>query len=166
MNTADRSIALLDTALRRRFAFIELMPNYELLNDIIETEGLKISLKRLLMGINQKIRTVLGKNGRNLQIGHAYLLKKEGVPFHNIDSFSITLRQDIIPLLEEYCYGDYEMLAKILGSKIVNINEELINEKLFQAENWDQLLKNLVEEYPEISEEELEEEKEDDEEEN
>lgn len=81
-------------------------------------------------------------------------------------SFSITLRQDIIPLLEEYCYGDYEMLAKILGRKIVNINEELINEKLFQAENWDQLLKNLVEEYPEISEEELEEEKEDDEEEN
>ncbi len=166
MNTADRSIALLDTALRRRFAFIELMPNYELVNDIIEIEGLKISLKRLLMGINKKIRKVLGKDGRNLQIGHAYLLKKEGIPLHNIESFSITLRQDIIPLLEEYCYGNYEMLAKILGKKIVKLNEELIDEKLFQTENRDQLLKTLVEQYPEIKELELKEEKEDDEEEN
>ncbi|MHA1250404.1 MAG: McrB family protein [Candidatus Helarchaeota archaeon] len=164
MNTADRSIALLDTALRRRFAFIEFMPNYNLLNSTIETEGLKISLKKFLISINQKIRTDLGKDGRNLQIGHAYFLKKEEIPIHNIDSFSIILRQDIIPLLEEYCYGDYEMLANILGKKIVNVKEELINEELFQIEHGDQLLNTLVEKYPQIVEELKDDMEEDDEE--
>lgn len=148
MNTADRSIALLDTALRRRFAFIELMPDYSLFTETLEREDLIISLRIWLLSVNKRIRNVLGKDGRNLQIGHAYLLKN-GIPIKNIEGFVTIFKQDIIPLLEEYCYGDYEMLAKILGSKIVNIKNQMINDNLFKLENHDDLFKAIKEEHPE-----------------
>ena len=90
----------------------------------------------------------MGKDGRNLQIGHAYLLKN-GIPIKNIEGFVTIFKQDIIPLLEEYCYGDYEMLAKILGSKIVNIKNQMINDNLFKLENYDDLFKAIKEEHPE-----------------
>ena len=154
MNTADRSIALLDTALRRRFSFIEFMPDYSILDVSVESEGLKLYLNKWLELMNKRIRNILGKDGRNLQIGHAYLLKKEGVPIHEIDTFAVTFRQDIIPLLEEYCYEDYETLSKILGEKIVLKSELRINDSLFKSDNWTDLIKTIIEEYPEASVEE------------
>lgn len=155
MNTADRSIALLDTALRRRFAFIEFMPDYTFFEDVIESEDLQISLKKWLKQLNLKIREELGKDGRNLQIGHAYLLKKEGIPIREIENFVEAFRQDIIPLLEEYCYGDYAMLARIIGEKIVNIKDQVINEQLFKSENYTQLLQIIQEEYPDVIDESI-----------
>ena len=72
MNTADRSIALLDTALRRRFGFIELMPEPELLGDVI-VDG--VPLGPWLEALNAR-SSWRGADGRNLQVGHAYLLER------------------------------------------------------------------------------------------
>jgi 5-methylcytosine-specific restriction enzyme B len=76
MNTADRSIALLDTALRRRFGFIELMPDSDPLKHAA-VGGIPLGL--WLEALNQRIREHIGRDARNLQIGHAYLLEKGDV---------------------------------------------------------------------------------------
>jgi 5-methylcytosine-specific restriction protein B len=73
MNTADRSIALLDTALRRRFGFVELMPDISVLG--AASAGSSIPLGQWLAALNERLRTHLGRDARNLQIGHAYLLE-------------------------------------------------------------------------------------------
>ena len=104
MNTADRSIALLDIALRRRFHFIEMMPRYDIL------KGRKINnidLALLLSTINERIEFLLD---REHTIGHSYFL--------NIDSFEdlvSVFKNSIIPLLIEYFYDDFEKIKLILG---------------------------------------------------
>jgi len=100
MNTADCSIALLDTALRRRFGFIELMPDPGLLADAV-IEG--IPLGPWLKSLNERICTNVGRDARNLQIGHAYLLEN-GQPIGDFATFARVFQEDILPLLEEYCY--------------------------------------------------------------
>lgn len=104
MNTADRSIALLDIALRRRFKFVELMPNKELLGEII-IDGLAIA--DLLEKLNDRIEVMID---RDHMIGHSYFMK--------IDS-SAALKEvwdnDIVPLLVEYFYGDWSRLEALLG---------------------------------------------------
>ena len=72
MNTADRSIALLDTALRRRFGFIELMPDSSVMGDTI-IEGIPVSA--WLDALNRRICEFIGRDARNLQIGHSYFLE-------------------------------------------------------------------------------------------
>ena len=71
MNTADRSIALLDTALRRRFGFIELMPDPSTLGETV-IKG--IALRPWLTALNQQVTAHVGRDGRNLQVGHSYLM--------------------------------------------------------------------------------------------
>lgn len=104
MNTADRSISLLDTALRRRFIFKEIPPNPELLKKIIIPN---IDLKTLLEVLNNRIKYFLGKDQR---IGHAYFLgvKDKG-------SLLNVFLNKVIPLLEEYFYNDHEKLCLVLG---------------------------------------------------
>ena len=97
MNTADRSIALLDTALRRRFGFIELLPDTTVLGDTV-IEG--IPLGPWLAAVNRLISAQVGRDGRNLQIGHSYLLAG-GRPIHDLAQLSRVLQEDILPLLEE-----------------------------------------------------------------
>jgi 5-methylcytosine-specific restriction protein B len=99
MNTADRSIALLDTALRRRFGFIELMPDISILGDTMVDE---IPLGLWLKSLNERICEYVGRDARNLQIGHSYLLEK-GRPAGDFATFEKMLREDIMPLLEAYC---------------------------------------------------------------
>ena len=131
INTADRSIALLDTALRRRFGFVELMPNPALLEDAVVANS--IPLSGWLGALNGRIREHIGRDARNLQVGHSYLMKG-GQPITDFDEFVRVLAEDMIPLLEEYCYEDYAALAKILGGALVDDSRQRIRYRTIGAE--------------------------------
>lgn len=135
MNTADRSISLLDTALRRRFGFIELMPDSTLLS------GRKVGgllLGAWLDALNVRLRQRLKRDARNLQIGHAYLMPAQ--PITSVAEFAYVLRDDIIPLIEEYCYDDFDMLKEILGSALVDTDSGRIREELFGPTREEELI--------------------------
>lgn len=140
MNTADRSIALLDVALRRRFGFIELMPDYSLLEGI-EFNGLPLA--GWLMELNARLCEYIGKDARNLQIGHSYFLEKEKAIFDQ-DKFKRIVKEDIIPLIEEYCYGDYTMISKILGEGVVDVKNQIIRFELFSTSDVSDLITALL----------------------
>lgn len=113
MNTADRSIKLLDAALRRRFAFIELMPDTELLRGA--SVG-ALMLDDFLEGLNRRVAKT---EGREKQIGHSFLMEGESAVADS-EEFARRFRQEILPLLQEYCYEDYGALAGYIGDKIVD----------------------------------------------
>lgn len=146
MNTADRSIALLDVALRRRFGFIELMPEYNLFNDIAIMD---LPLAIWLKALNERICEHLGKEARNLQIGHSYFLENEKAILET-EKFKRIIREDIIPLIEEYCYGDYDLIAKVLGEGLVDVQNQLIRYELFNSSNTDNLITALLSSSPVI----------------
>ena len=104
MNTADRSIALLDTALRRRFDFEEIMPRPELLGGKV-VEG--INLQTLLTRVNERITN---KYDRDHQIGHSYLM---GV--NTKEQLERAYKNRILPLLNEYFYNESKTVAEILN---------------------------------------------------
>jgi len=147
MNTADRSIALLDTALRRRFGFIELMPDTELLKDAV-VDG--IPLGSWLHSLNNRICQNIGRDARNLQIGHAYLMEKDR-PIHSLPRLMRVVQEDIIPLLEEYCYEDYKTLELILGSVLVDAKQQRIRHELFEPGREDAFIEALLEHIPELT---------------
>ena len=123
MNTADRSIALMDTALRRRFDFVEMMPDTEIFKNI-EVQG--ISIQKLLKTINDRIEYLYD---REHTIGHAYF--KEFINgTGDIDTLRRIFKNKIIPLLQEYFYDDYEKIQLVLGDNNISNNEErFIKEK-------------------------------------
>ncbi|MBP8106521.1 MAG: AAA family ATPase [Caldilineaceae bacterium] len=147
MNTADRSIALLDTALRRRFGFVEVMPDSAALGAAVLENTLPLGA--WLDALNRQIVTHIGRDARNLQIGHAYLLG-EGRPITSLTRFVQVLQDDIIPLLQEYCYEDYATLARLLGSGLVDEERQRIRQELFSPARHVDLLQALVEPYPDI----------------
>ncbi len=114
MNTADRSVEALDTALRRRFSFLEIMPDSTLLAKVA-FKG--FNLATVLDTINQRIEVLLD---RDHTIGHSYFLKLESGDTNGLKSVFIN---NIIPLLQEYFYHDYEKIALILGEGFVKIKE-------------------------------------------
>jgi len=149
MNTADRSIALLDTALRRRFGFVELMPDSFTLSGAIAGEA--IPLGPWLDAMNSRIREHIGKDARNLQIGHAYLMDDNGKPVTDFAKFSRIIAEDIIPLLEEYCYEDYGALTEILGQAMVDGERQRVREELFLPARRQDLIQALLAPTPELS---------------
>ena len=133
MNTADRSIALLDIALRRRFNFIEMPPRYNLLEREIEN----INLKKLLEAINTRIEFLLDKDHL---IGHSY--------FINIKSFEDlkkVFKNSIMPLLQEYFYDDFEKIKFVLNGEETNF---IIDKK---EQNSNYISKNLLNNFSKVS---------------
>jgi 5-methylcytosine-specific restriction enzyme B len=120
MNTADRSIALLDIALRRRFTFIELMPDPELITGI---PGM-VNLSALLQRLNARVAALLD---RDHQIGHSYLYDA-----NDLTALRFAWYHRIVPLLREYFYNDGERLRAILGSAFVGKTTPPVN--LFEKE--------------------------------
>lgn len=122
MNTADRSIALLDTALRRRFQFEEMMPDSQVLVDIgagkIVENGYELDVAKMLNCINQRIEFLYD---REHTIGHAFFVGLKDDP--TISKLSSIFKKSIIPLLQEYFYEDYSKIMMILGDN-GKINDE------------------------------------------
>ena len=108
MNTADRSIALMDTALRRRFSFVEMMPESSVLMNIPEIEG--INIIKMLDTINERIELLYD---REHTIGHAYFTCLKDEP--TIEKLGNVFKNSIVPLLQEYFYEDYSKIQLILG---------------------------------------------------
>ncbi|HNZ53778.1 MAG TPA: AAA family ATPase, partial [bacterium] len=111
MNTADRSIALMDMALRRRFSFQEMMPRYDVLKEIkVEKDGKEIIISELLKKINERIEFLYD---RDHTIGHAYFIKLKNNPDYK--ELCSIFADKIIPLLQEYFYEDWEKIQIVLG---------------------------------------------------
>ena len=120
MNTADKSLVQMDEALRRRFGFEELMPNADLLDKRYEELSVPKSdaadYKHILEKLNDKI--VEGEDrkrqNRDKQIGHSYFWD-----IKNDHRLRFAIKYQIIPLLQDYFYDDYEQIKTVLGSKII-----------------------------------------------
>lgn len=107
MNTADRSIATIDTALRRRFLFREMLPNPQVLADVMVED---LSISAMLNRMNQRIAVLYD---REHTIGHAYFMKLRDNP--TVETLGEIFHNNIIPLLQEYFYEDYEKIRLVLG---------------------------------------------------
>lgn len=138
MNTADRSIKLMDAALRRRFAFIEMMPDVDLLS---QSRIGELALDDFLRELNSRIAR---SEGREKQIGHAYLLH-DGEPISDAEEFSQRFREEILPLLQEYCYDEYPTLARYIGSGLVDSEAQTLRHD--RLSDPDTLIAELAKEF-------------------
>lgn len=114
MNSSDKSISLIDAALRRRFEFIEQTPNASLIKDQ--------TLKKIFVNLNEKLADEL--DSTDLLIGHSYFMGKAASDLMGI------LNRSIIPLLYEYFYDNRKKVAGILNEVLKGTNVEVVNEKL------------------------------------
>ena len=108
MNTADRSIQQMDTALRRRFTFVEMMPdaNHDLISENVDG----VNCRKVLQVMNERIALLLD---REHQIGHTYLLNVE-----TMEQLADTFRNRVFPLLQEYFYDDWRKIRAVLGDNV------------------------------------------------
>lgn len=118
MNTADRSVEALDTALRRRFSFIEMQAKPELLltehpskGMIAHSDKTEINLISILKEINERIELLINKDH---QIGHSFFIKAK-----TFDDLKSVFKDSIIPLLEEYFFGDFGKIGLVLGGEFI-----------------------------------------------
>ncbi|PND55339.1 restriction endonuclease [Mycobacterium sp. ENV421] len=126
MNTADRSIHLLDTALRRRFQFLELLPNSDLLEGT--TVG-ALALDTFLDGINEEIRK---RFGRDKQVGHSLFFQDDQI-IDTPEDFAAMFRYELLPLLQEYLFNDYRALSELLG-KVIDVEGQRVSDLVNEPE--------------------------------
>ncbi|MCD5088528.1 McrB family protein [Enterococcus hirae] len=139
MNTADRSISLMDTALRRRFRFIEMMPDSEVLRQIGADKVDTLDVALMLEKINERIAYLYD---REHTIGHAFFTKLKTNP--NLETLESIFRESVMPLLQEYFYEDYEKIQLVLGDngksdpkyKFI-IEEDLKYKEVFKGDTID-----------------------------
>ena len=117
MNTADRSIQILDTALRRRFDFVEMMPDDTHSDICTNIDG--IDCRKMLRKINHRI---IQHHDRERQIGHTYFLNVK-----EMDTLASVFKKRIIPLLQEYFYNDWSKIQTVLG------NNDFVQEIKFEG---------------------------------
>lgn len=140
MNTADRSISLMDTALRRRFQFIEMMPDVAILEKIGANRVEDLDVALMLKTINERITYLYD---REHTIGHAFFTKL--AKDSSIDTLRSIFEKSVIPLLQEYFYEDYQKIQFVLGDnekeddfKFIR-DEELNVKKIFKGNVEDAL---------------------------
>ena len=144
MNTADRSIALLDTALRRRFRFVEMMPDVDLLAGVL-VDG--VDIEKLLATMNKRIEALYD---RDHQIGHSYFMRlKDDAKMETLKDIFL---HEVLPLLQEYFYDDWEKInlifndngflssknpPKMKNNDVMDENKKIwgINKNLFDVAN-------------------------------
>ena len=132
MNTADRSIQLLDTALRRRFDFVEMMPEPE--HKAISTDVEGVDCQRMLRVMNNRITALLD---REHQIGHTYLMNVKGK-----EDLAYAFQNKIFPLLQEYFFNDWSKIRSVLGGNdfvvvkgtagLFRENEQEVEERVYR----------------------------------
>lgn len=136
MNTADRSIALMDTALRRRFSFIEMTPRKEVLNGII-IDGLNVA--EMLEVINKRIECLYD---REHTIGHGFFISLKKEP--TVEKLAAIFERSVIPLLQEYFYEDYSKIMLVLGDNDKSSDEykfitesKTVGSSIFKGNTYD-----------------------------
>ncbi|QRP64184.1 AAA family ATPase [Rhodanobacter sp. FDAARGOS 1247] len=107
MNTADRSLAGLDVALRRRFEFVEMLPDIEALAGVVVAG---VPVDALLSTMNRRIEVLLG---RDYMLGHAYFMSLKGAP--SLEALAGVFRRQVLPLLQEYFFEDWQKIAWVLN---------------------------------------------------
>jgi len=137
MNTADRSVEALDTALRRRFSFIEMAPKAGIIQTVSKYSG-KLDLVQILTAINARVEKLLDKDHC---IGHSYFLD-----ITNDEQLKQVFTDKVIPLLEEYFFGDLARIGMVLGESFIKESEQsnTYNLKYFQGMG-DGILEDLSE---------------------
>ena len=129
MNTADRSVEALDTALRRRFVFEEMPPCLDVLKENLKFKDSDIDLVEILKTINQRLERLLNKDHL---IGHSFFLKVK-----NLNDLKVTFANEIVPLLQEYFYGDFGKIGLVLGSGFVENISKIETVKFAKFDGYD-----------------------------
>lgn len=141
MNTADRSIALMDTALRRRFSFEELMPDADVLRKIGADKVDDLDVAEMLEKINERITFLYD---REHTIGHAFFTRLKDEP--TIAALSAIFKKSVLPLLQEYFYEDYQKIQLVLGDNAKTddalkfVKDEKVNIRQIFKGNADELI--------------------------
>lgn len=138
MNTADRSIALVDFAIRRRFLFVEMQPDYELIDQLYTFNNQHL-LGDFLQKINNNIKNYF--NTEDYQIGHSYFIKsldtKDKIYNWTSEDLYEIIQYKIIPMLVEYAHGDKSVIPNILGKKIYLTSPSELEESIKEFLNED-----------------------------
>lgn len=132
LNTADRSVEALDTALRRRFSFIEMMPDYSAINS-----NLEVDVVSLLFTINKRLKYLLNEDH---QIGHSYFMNLQ-----SIEDLKNVFKLNIVPLLKEYFYNDTSKIMLVLGEGFVTKSNTKPKFAVTSVDTLDKEIYNLVE---------------------
>ncbi|MFI4986341.1 MAG: McrB family protein [Alphaproteobacteria bacterium] len=135
MNTANRAAPALDPALRRRFAFIEVMPDAAVLGDAA-VEGIRLA--SLMEALNRRILAQVTKDARNFQVGHSFFLRGEQ-PIGDFASLVEVLQNEVIPLLQKYCSDDFKALERMLGPGLIDAPGLAVHHEMFERPSWAKL---------------------------